>query len=362
VKLPLTAERLQELCYSDLNSTASERAAVVTGLLAALHHLEASVGSNSTVRKTVEGGGGDWMGQYMIKREFSEGSYHVFGIVIPDLRLEHAAEDQSAGSQMSHDEEACPKADLRSTQSDKDRSAESVMGNDEDVCHNPDAATLASRHRAVQTATRLFHKGQGLVRPLVPEFLSHLRPVAKLLGTSHTRTGGHISENSTKQSCSDPITSHSDPQPSGHPNKGIKDAHAETANSQTAVHVKPSSNVTLVQDVLPDPSTGGAIGTDILLPADHHNSHQRWQPSGTSDNDYAPKHDLQNMDSIEKGHLPADLASLLDVTADRLLRESCGEGWLLQPRIADMTRLEYRVYLLGGARAASPLLGSDVAD
>ncbi|DBB04295.1 TPA: hypothetical protein ACH3X1_012792 [Trebouxia sp. C0004] len=41
------------------------------------------------------------------------------------------------------------------------------------------------------------------------------------------------------------------------------------------------------------------------------------------------------------------------VTADRLLTESCGEGWLLQPRIADMTRLEYRVYLLGGAQAVS---------
>ncbi|CAK0779312.1 hypothetical protein CVIRNUC_004740 [Coccomyxa viridis] len=45
------------------------------------------------------------------------------------------------------------------------------------------------------------------------------------------------------------------------------------------------------------------------------------------------------------------------VTTDPFLKEaaelvasrSCGEGWLLQPKISDMPEMEYRVYLLGGA-------------
>ncbi|KAK9813200.1 hypothetical protein WJX72_010477 [[Myrmecia] bisecta] len=37
--------------------------------------------------------------------------------------------------------------------------------------------------------------------------------------------------------------------------------------------------------------------------------------------------------------------------AELMGREGCGEGWLLQPKIADMGDLEYRVYLVGGADA-----------
>ncbi|DBB13238.1 TPA: hypothetical protein ACH3X3_004983 [Trebouxia sp. C0006] len=37
--------------------------------------------------------------------------------------------------------------------------------------------------------------------------------------------------------------------------------------------------------------------------------------------------------------------------AERIVKESCGEKWLLQPFIPDMERNEYRVYMVGGAEA-----------
>ena len=91
VHMPLPPARLEELCYSGLEASENERNVVVHSLLQALHQLEASVGIGSEVRGVIEGGSGDWMGQYMLKREFSEGSFHVFGIVVPDLRTTHAS-------------------------------------------------------------------------------------------------------------------------------------------------------------------------------------------------------------------------------------------------------------------------------
>ncbi|CAL8472050.1 g11592 [Coccomyxa elongata] len=64
-----------------------------------------------------------------------------------------------------------------------------------------------------------------------------------------------------------------------------------------------------------------------------------------------------------KPPLPAGLSQELRqsgaLTTEFYLREaaqlmalkSCGEGWLLQPKIMDMPNLEYRVYLIGGAAA-----------
>ena len=52
-------------------------------------------------------------------------------------------------------------------------------------------------------------------------------------------------------------------------------------------------------------------------------------------------------------NLTPELNSMLDETADRLLQTSCGEGWLVQPCIANMSGLEYRVYMLGGASPVS---------
>ncbi|KAA6426725.1 MAG: hypothetical protein FRX49_03835 [Trebouxia sp. A1-2] len=229
VKLPLPSERLQQLCYSDLNSTESERRAVANSLLGSLQHLEASVAVDSALRRVVEGGGVDWMGQYMIKREFSEGAYHVFGIVMPDLRSSWPTKQQSSHQSTTqlaeHDSDATHPAKKPATTSSCD----------EEVYHNPNGI-----HKHLNAAVRAFHKGQGLESP-------------------------------------PPGCSHADPQPD--------------------------------------------VGMHMGMPSQQ--------------------------------QLPAELVKMLDVTADRLLKESCGEGWLLQPRIADMTRLEYRVYLLGGAQAVS---------
>ncbi|EIE23594.1 hypothetical protein COCSUDRAFT_63121 [Coccomyxa subellipsoidea C-169] len=41
----------------------------------------------------------------------------------------------------------------------------------------------------------------------------------------------------------------------------------------------------------------------------------------------------------------------LKKAAQLMASRSCGEGWLLQPKIMDMPDLEYRVYLIGGAAA-----------
>ena len=53
--------------------------------------------------------------------------------------------------------------------------------------------------------------------------------------------------------------------------------------------------------------------------------------------------------------ISAEVNRLLTEAADRVLQHSCGEGWLVQPHIANMSGLEYRVYLLGGASAVSAL-------
>lgn len=54
--------------------------------------------------------------------------------------------------------------------------------------------------------------------------------------------------------------------------------------------------------------------------------------------------------------ISAEVNGMLTEAADRVLQLSCGEGWLVQPHIANMSGLEYRVYLLGGASAVSALV------
>lgn len=106
-----------------------------------------------------------------------------------------------------------------------------------------------------------------------------------------------------------------------------------------------------VLDILPDPQTGVAVVSDILIPTRH-------DSSAAADYNYmAEPHVSHGSEYDFTGWtIPAELVSLLEVTADRILKESCGEGWLLQPRIANMTRLEYRVYMLNGAEAVSGFL------
>jgi len=336
VKLPLPSERLQQLCYSGLNSTESERRAVVDSLLNSLQQLEASVAVGSALRRVVEGGGVDWMGQYMIKREFSEGSYHVFGIVIPDLRSSWPTKPQSSHLSMTqlaeHDSDATHPAEKPSA----------TFSHDEEVYHNPNGI-----HKHLNAAVRIFHKGQGLVRPLIPNFLAQLRPVAKLLGTD---THSTVKSSIGSQSCPNPASfaeaqnnsglstpagdystvCSSTPQQAATrtATAGITASEAASeADSEADIEAdfaadcasdndSVSSLVTSAESTLPDLSSGIGVPTQTLLPEQGHFSQpQESIPPGFSHAD--PQHDRHHMDMPSQQQLPAELASLLDAIADR---------------------------------------------
>ena len=318
-----------------------------------------------------------------------------------------------------------------------------------------------------------FHKGQSLVRPLVPEFLAQLHPVATLLGASATSP---TADNTTQQCCfANAKVHHTDAcSASGHchstsgtdheDNKKGVNSHSQASSgdneavnrqeSNGRVYANANSLVGVVKEGLPDVQSGGAVISESLVPADalltqdgavsaqivqqgiqgssqdsmQHSSREhgnqdnsRYSPassskhspessqqhssqdstaqtvsspesnSGSHDNDISQSEQYNSPNENEKASrhssqdssqdsshdsgqdsrqdssqdtsqdsnraveeeevtiehvLSAELASLLDETADRLLRESCGEGWLLQPRIANMTRLEHRAYML----------------
>jgi len=330
VKLPLPSERLQQLCYSDLNSTESERRAVVDSLLASLQQLEASVAVDSALRRVVEGGGGDWMGQYMIKREFSEGSYHVFGIVMPDLRSSWPTKHQSSHLSMTQ----LAEHDSGSSHPAKKPATTLSNNHDEKVYHNPNGI-----YKHLNAAVRVFHKGQGLVRPLIPDFLAQLRPVAKLLGTD---TDSTVKSSISSQSCANPASfadtqnsskllmpadDHTTASSTTPEQAATQTATAGTTASEAASEAASetdsetdseadSSFVTSIESKLPDPSSGNGVPTKILLPEQGHLSHpQESAPPGFSLAD--PHHDVHHMGLPSRQQLPAELANLLDLTADR---------------------------------------------
>ena len=308
---------------------------MVNSLLSSLQQLDASVAVESALRNVVEGGGGDWMGQYMIKREFSEGSYHVFGIVIPDLRsswpTKHQSSQVSTTQLAEHDPGATHPAEKPS----------STFSHDEEVYHNPN-----SIHKHLYSAVRAFHKGQGLVRPLIPEFLAQLRPIAKLLGTNtHSTVKSSISSQSCPntasfaeaQNSSNKVTAtdhstagSSTPEQAATQTAtagttaseadgkadGEADNEADIAADSAADTAADSSLVTSVDSTLPDLSSGNGLPTQTLLTEQGHLKHsQESTPSGFSPAD--PQHDAHHMDLLSQQQLPAELANLLDVIADR---------------------------------------------
>ncbi len=328
MKIPLSSERLQQLCYSDLRSTESERRAVVDSLLGSFQQLEASVAVDSTLRRVVEGGGGDWMGQYMIKREFSEGSYHVFGIVMPDLRSTWPTKHQSSHVSMTqvaeHDSDAtCPAKKPATT-----------FSRDEEVYHNPNGIC-----KHLNAAVRVFHKGQGLVRPLIPDFLAQLRPAAKLLGTN---THSTVKSSISSQSCPNPasfaeaqnssrfLTPAGDHSTAGSSNP--EQAATQTADAGTtageadselgneadieADNECDSSLVTSVESTLPDPNCGNGVPTQTMLNEQGHLSHPQ-ESASPGFNHADPQPDAHHMGLLGQQQLPAEVANLLDVTADR---------------------------------------------
>ena len=405
VQLPLTPARLEELCYSDLNTTHAERNAVVNSLLQALHQLESSVGMDSPVRNVIEGGGGDWMGQYMVKREYSEGSFHVFGIVVPDLRSSSASRHQKAhhkctegvcqNSITSSSSEACddtsggggsivnsPQAHQPVDTSPAAFSSGSAgaKADDEagDTGRHPTGSdadlgllgaasgtgTCGRKQWPISKAAAVMHKAQTLIWPLVPQRIAQLRPVAKLLGrgshisTSSSSSGGcNRSSNTMHQAAFCPnvetqivsgkSTDLTQAKPAKEATFSSTSLERATDNQASAMEasIKVDSKPVSRPDLLPDLQTGDAVTSDILIPTEQ-------ASSADAELDH-----LDTPHASEYGFadwkLPVELVSLLDVTADRILKESCGEGWLMQPRIADMTRLEYRVYMLNGAQPVS---------
>ncbi len=180
------------------------------------------------------------------------------------------------------------------------------------------------------------------MRPLIPDFLAQLRPIAKLLGTN---THSTVKSSISSQSCPNPA-SFADAQnssktltPTGHATAGStipEQAAAQTATAGTlageadseadseadneadneADIEADSSLVTSVESELPDLSSGNGVPTQTLLPEQGHLSYpQESAPPGFSLAD--PQHDAHHMGLLSQQRLPAELANLLDATADR---------------------------------------------
>ena len=257
-----SAERERELCYLAA-TTASEKDAVKQRLLKAVLELEQLVAPEHPVRSMVEGGSSAWMGQYIIKREFSEGSRHVFGITLPDLSsarpAAHADPRQHISGDLNGEAGVCL-SDIADSRS------EASSG----------ASILASVKAAVSRVARILGVGTA--------------PGQKLPSSQqHTLADLPLEVQPPDIGPDAPIC------------RSLEAAAAETESS-SAVH---ASSVPR--------GVRGSVGMNLT----------------------------------------PELDSMLDETADRLLQTSCGEGWLVQPCIANMSGLEYRVYMLGGAAAVS---------
>ncbi len=224
--------------------------------------LERLVAPEHPVRSMVEGGTSAWMGQYIIKREFSEGSQHVFGITLPDLSSARPAAHADPGQHIS---------------SDLDGEAHVCLS---DIADSLQASSGASILASVKAA---------------------MSRVARFLGMS-TAPGQKLLSSQQHTAAELPLEVQPPDISPDAPICRTPDAAATETESSSAVH---ASSV-------PD----GARGSAGM-------------------------------------NLTPELDSKLDETADRLLQTSCGEGWLVQPRIANMSGLEYRVYMLGGASAVS---------
>ena len=275
LKMQQSAERERELCYWAA-TTATEQQAVKQHLLHAVLELENLVLPDHPVRSMVEGGSSDWMGQYIVKREFSEGSHTVFGISLPDLSSARPAANASQGQHIS---------------AAKTGNAESVSKfcfSDVEGSHkqeDSDTKTIASALASINTAASR---------------------IAAVLGISAT------------------------------PKQQLPSSQQDST-ADLPLLVQPPDNS-------PDAATcrhPDAVATDSSLPDAGSTVH--------ASND----HDHGSARGSAGANLTPELDSLLQEAADRLLQTSCGEGWLVQPRIANMSGLEYRVYMLGGALVVS---------
>ena len=198
----------------------------------------------------------------------------------------------------------------------------STFSRDEEVYHNPKGI-----HKHLNAAVRVFHKGQGLVRPLIPDFLAQLRPVAKLLGTD---THSTVKSSISSQSCPNPARfakaqNNSRLLPPAGDHSTVCSSTPEQAATHTATagttageaaSEADSSLVTPDESKLPDLSSGNGVPTKILLPDQGRlGQPQESAPPGFIHAD--PQHDVHHMGLLSQQQLPAELANLLDETADR---------------------------------------------
>ena len=228
----------------------------------------------------VDASGSDWMGRYIIKREYSEGSHHVFGLTLPQLAPITASPDDVQLPQGCNAAHAGPNAPVGSH-------ADSPHANTPD-CSSDQA------HTSQRLSSVLSHVKAAASKVIhLSSFLFHSAP-----SSISAQPGAQVE---------------AELQPLGGQSSDLGPIIRTCINPDLAAHD--------AADVVTHSSDDGVA------------KNGSWVYAG-----------LQ---------LPAELNSLLAETADRLLHHSCGEGWLVQPRIANMTGLEYRVYLLGGASAVS---------
>ena len=235
----------------------------------------------------VDASGSDWMGRYIIKREYSEGSHHVFGLTLPHLGpLSSSADDLQP----------------QQGRNAADAVASAPMGNHADPQHagTPECSTV-SAYSPQQLGFVLSHMKAAASKMIhLSSFFFKSPP-----SSTSAMSGSHVE---------------AELQPLGGQSSDLGPTIHACINPDLAAH----------------------DAADILT-----------HSSGDSDSDSAARNGSWGYAGLQ---VPAELNSLLAETADRLLHHSCGEGWLVQPRVANMSGLEYRVYLLGGASAVSALL------
>lgn len=294
VQLQHTRERERELCYL-AQTTPAEREDAKIKLLQAVLDIEHALPAEHPVRNMVDNSSHYWMGNYIIKQEFFECSRHVFGVEIPDLWANSLAANTADNAPLSqHDNAAASTCSF-------DSSTGSNPADNHSTVHNANWS-VASGSTVLQIAQQPNSAFSGVWEMMLTlgRFLSRLvrSNTADMTAASDGQTGA----TATLQ----PLIGRSaDLSPDGPTCPNLDSSAAETLTVKNGV-----ANASTAQ------SSRMVAGLSIT----------------------------------------PELNSLLDETADRLLHASCGEGWLLQPRIANMSELEYRVHILGGASMVSTSL------
>ena len=400
---PLTQQRLRQLCYSNEEPTEEEQTATVSRLLHAVHALEAAVLQGDPVRGVVEGSGGSpegsaelqWMGEYMLKREFSEGSHHVFGIAVPKLipDTDQALDQHRSLSNMQ--EAVCiPSADDSDTviphPASRSSSSGSLNNASTQTCCYDSNGTLQQQRSISNDAVTTANKVQSSSSLSLAQALLHvpaviakpLTSLIRLCAQSWHADNNHNSEAQQQpallpdQACSPSVSVPSTvlAQDSCPVSASQDDNHSSSSSSNSSSSNSSSSSCRSNSGGnINNHTTSASTGSSNPLMSGHASEVQYATSSGqaaqTHSTDHKPTAQTHSTDHnpTAQSHgtdgqqnqvpepqriaVPSYVWQPLIETAGRLLKESCGESWLLQPKIADMTRLEYRVYMLGGASA-----------